>query len=335
MVDDYAQLATRISGFTTKCMLTGIVLVAGLGFGRQVLQWWAEEESSRGGLVQTADGLGDPLQPHLLQFGDLPWSLRRQTVVGPKEAAVAALREIGLKTVRENDDTRLPEGKPPEAERKLLAKLAAREPVAQQPGRWALYESEESLPMIVATRPPPAAKRDASAGDPSTSGCRIVTWGFAFPADSDTWTVCTFQPAAGGGNDGTSVIDEAIPPGCTKTLSVRVVDGGAVVGFCGPGPLETWKNRFDDHFAGNNWKMVGQWRNTGAAWHARYEKSDSVAGTVVDVRFGGDVGAEGRFSGLLVVTPSRVLETTQQQSRLSLRESTFFRGAKGDQETRP
>ena len=297
MADDYAQLATRISSFTTKCMLTGIVLVAGLGFGRQVLQWWAEEEASRGGLVQTADGLGDPLRPHLLQFGDLPWSLRRQTVVGPKEAAVAALRQIGLSTVRENNDTELPDGKPTEAERKLLAQLATRKPVAEEPGRWALYESEENLPMIV-----------ASAGDPSTSGCRIVTWGFAIAADSDAWTVCTFQPAAGGGSDGTNVIDEVIPLGCTRTLSVRVVDGGAVVGFRGPGPLKTWKTRFDGHFAGNNWKMVGQWRNTGAAWHARYEKSDSAAGSVVDVRLGGDAGADSRFSGLLVVTPSRVLE---------------------------
>ncbi len=302
MVDDFAQLATRISSFTTKCMLTGIVLVAGLGFGRQMLQWWAEEDASHGGLVQTADGLGNPLRPHLLQFGDLPWSLRRQTVVGPKEAAVAALRQIGSKTVREGEDLKLPDDKPTEAESKLLAQLATRKPVAEEPGRWALYESDENLPMIV-----------VSAGDPATSGRRIVTWGFAFPADSDAWTVCTFQPAARGGSGSTSVIDEAIPPGCTKTLSVRVVDGGAVVGFHGPGPLETWKNQFDGHFAGNNWKMVGQWRNSGAAWHARYEKSGSAAGTVVDVRFG--PGSDGRFSGLLVVTPSRALEAVKREDR--------------------
>ncbi|NQU26478.1 MAG: hypothetical protein HQ567_34765 [Candidatus Nealsonbacteria bacterium] len=312
MADDYAQLARRMSSFTTKCMLTGIVLVAGLGFGRQVLRWWAEEETSGAGLAQPADGLGDPLRPHLLQFGDLPWSLRRQTVVGSKESAAAALREIGLATVREEKDPILPDDEPLDAERKLLAALATSKPVAEQPGRWALYESAKGFPMIVATRPEPAAKRVASASDPGKSdpgksGSRIAVWGFAFPADSDAWTVCTFQPASPSASGGTDVISEVIPPDCTRTLSVRVVGGGAVIGFCGSGRVETRKIRFDDHFARNNWRMVGPWRNTGAAWHVRYEKSDWA----VDVRFGpggGDAGANNQFSGLLVVTPSRAVE---------------------------
>ena len=74
----FVRLARRISAWTTNGLLTVIILVAGLGFGRQVLHWWAADTRAKtaSGTPSAGDGLGDPSQPHVLQFGDQPWSLR-------------------------------------------------------------------------------------------------------------------------------------------------------------------------------------------------------------------------------------------------------------------
>ena len=45
----FAGLAKRISAWTTRGLLTLMVLVAGLGFGRQVLKWWAADAADRTG----------------------------------------------------------------------------------------------------------------------------------------------------------------------------------------------------------------------------------------------------------------------------------------------
>ena len=44
----FAMVAQRISGWTTNGLLTAIVLLAGLGFGRHTLRWWAADASPPG-----------------------------------------------------------------------------------------------------------------------------------------------------------------------------------------------------------------------------------------------------------------------------------------------
>lgn len=91
----FAHLAKRISAWTTNGLLTLVILLAGLVFGRQVLKWWAADatppaETSVAPLA--SDGLGDPAKAHFLQFGNQPWAIERQEIRGDKEQAAAALR---------------------------------------------------------------------------------------------------------------------------------------------------------------------------------------------------------------------------------------------------
>ena len=70
----FATLARRISAWTTRGLLTLMVLVAGFGLGRQVLRWWADDAApaSPKSMPAAGDSLGDPAKPHTVEFGDRP-----------------------------------------------------------------------------------------------------------------------------------------------------------------------------------------------------------------------------------------------------------------------
>lgn len=302
MAPDYAQLAKRISSYTSKCLLTAIVLVAGLGFGRQVLRWWAADESDSSAAyppAQVPDGLGDPSQLHVMQFGGQPWSLRRQSISGDKRAASAALRASCRGVVREG---RLPDDKPGGAENELLDGLVERDPVEREPGRWRLYELDEAFPMVIGTRPTAPPAEGSARKNLVGAGSRVVTWGLAVPAGPDTWTLCTFQPEPPAGGGVFDLPEIPSPPECTRTLSLRVAGGTGIVAFEGPRHAETWTDFYDRWFAGHNWKAVGRWRRSGSAWHSRYTAPGEDPAASVDVHFGAD--GRGRFTGVLMITPS-------------------------------
>jgi len=95
METGYAALAKRISAWTSKFLLSVLILAAGLGFGRQVLMWWKADQSlppDAATVAPLSDGLGDPMQLHTIHFGNAGQSLGRQSVIGDKGAAVERLR---------------------------------------------------------------------------------------------------------------------------------------------------------------------------------------------------------------------------------------------------
>ena len=132
----YAALARRISAWTTNSLLTLVILIAGVGFGRQVLRWWAADAPSPAAAVPSAaDALGDPWQPHLLHFGNQPWTIRRQSIAGNRAAAAAALR----RACREGIETAAPPSREPtETESRFLASLDRLKPAEESPGKWQL-----------------------------------------------------------------------------------------------------------------------------------------------------------------------------------------------------
>ena len=290
MSRDFAHLARRISSVTTNCLLSAVVLVAGLTFGRQVLRWWADDPAERIGTVPAVDdvdGLGDPWRLHVVQFGDRPWSLGRQSIAGDKTAAAAALRAACREVVQQDN---LPDVPDSGAVADFLPRLEASEPIEQQPGQWRLYAFDEVVPMVVGTRPrgrpgsrtngggpsvkgtAPSASRESgqSPGDPAAAAQRVVVWGMAMPMDGETWTVFTFQPDAAVGLASDGLPEVPLPDGCRRTLSMRVAGGGATLAFEGPQGPEQWTDFYDRWFAVYNWKAEGGWQRFGQKWYARY-----------------------------------------------------------------
>jgi hypothetical protein len=300
----FALLARRISSWTSKGILTGIVLVAGLVFGRQVLYWWGEDQVSIEPPSQTAaalDALGDETVEHILQFGDQPWSMHRQVITGDVKAAVAVLRKTCRRVTPSGG---VSEGPPGRQEQALLKSLTRREPVEQAAGKWAVYQLDDAVPMVVGVRQIPAASRLSGGGNVVGNDLRVVSWGFGVPAESRAWTLYTFvsaPPTSGGGERGPAV---PLPPGCTRTMSMRVAGGGGIVAFGGPRLPDAWMAFYDGYFRKRGWKPDGRWQKRGDRWSGRFCEGPAPNAGAVDVQFGPD--DRGGMTGLLMITAGAV-----------------------------
>jgi hypothetical protein len=295
---DFASIARRVTDWTTKSLLTALILVAGLGFGRQVLRWWAADRTkpAAASTPVLSDALGDPWQPHVLQFGDQPWSLRRQSISGDQAAAMTALQQSCRQCVAASAPA---SAKPSEAECRFLASLSKLKPSDEQPGKWQLYELPYGFPMVVGVRPPPPGAGGQLAETPR----RVVIWGLAMPAGAQTWTVLVFQPDSDAGGPIAAPSGLPIPPDSRRLVAMQAADGGAIVAFAGSERPEVWKQFYTDWFARHGWKATEKWRPTGSSWHAQYTAAAAVASAAVaDISLSSDV--HGQNTGLLTTSIS-------------------------------
>ncbi|MCS7306397.1 MAG: hypothetical protein NZ602_14975 [Thermoguttaceae bacterium] len=147
----WGRLAAQIAQWTTRGILCAIVLVACVGFGRQVLQWWYENTPEHGKSTLSLDplnGLGEQDRLHVFRFPDLPWEFRRQVVVGDTKRALDLLKSECAQATA-NCHTLLPLSGP--EEKRFLETLRDRSPLAQGVG-WAVYGFQESIPLVVGVR---------------------------------------------------------------------------------------------------------------------------------------------------------------------------------------
>ena len=308
----FALLARRISSWTSKGILTGIVLVAGLVFGRQVLHWWGQDDPAVEPPPPTAapqHPLGDETIEHILRFGDQPWSMRRQVIAGDVQAAVAALRG---KCRRATPAGGIPKDPPGPHEQALLESLTGRDPIEQEEGKWAIYQLDEAAAMVVGVRRAAAAPGPPGGGNVAGNDLRVVSWAFGVSAEPESWTLYTFvsaSPTSGLGLAGPSI---PVPPGCTRTMSMRVAGGGGIVAFRGPLEPRAWKVFFDQDFRQRGWKPDGPWQKRGSRWSGRYREGPAADAGAVDVQFGPE--ERGGMTGLLMITPGAV-KPTESKSR--------------------
>ena len=296
----FALLARRIGSWTTRGLVSALILIAGLAFGRQVVRWWhADEAASLAPPPQLAmsEGLGDPARTHRLRFGDLPWAVVRQTVVGSRHEAAATLRASCRELTR---SVAMPDDATGPSEQQFLASLAKRAAVAEQPGRWQIHELEGGFPMVVGTRIGGHLIPPGDGCQVAETRHRVVTWGLAIPTPEESWSLYTFHPASSGAGPLADLPEIPLPPDSRSTLSLQVLGGGLMVAFVGPLEEGTWKRHFDRWSSDLHWTPVGSWGRSGSFWHQRYVRSRGSGNQTVDVQFGPD--GRGRSSGLLMMT---------------------------------
>ena len=266
------------------------ILVAGLAFGRQVLQWWAADApvgAKAPRAIAATEGLGDPARRHLLEFGDQTWSLSRQGATGPRERIVPMLRARCREAI---GAASLPDEPPSPVELELLNSLANQTPAEGEPGGWQLYERSEPLPMVVGIRPAGSAI--------APSAPRVVIWGLAIPAGRQQWTLWTFHPSSPSPGFPAALPEVPLPPGSRRLLSVRVPGGGGVVSFHGAGDAQSWKTFYEEWSKRSGWRAVGSWRQNGSMWHLRWVRAGNEPAATLDLHFGPD--DRGQWTGLLM-----------------------------------
>ena len=297
----FAQLARRISDWTSRSLLTAVILAAGLAFGRQVSQWWAGDGQDDPTCQPEgpADRLGEPAQPHLVQFGNEHWSVVHQLVSGSQETVISTLRarcrEIAQQTSPVLES-------PSENEMRFFKSIVASKPVEQKQGRWALFEFPDPLPMVVATQPAAPDSPSKESYKTSSLDDRVVAWSIGVPAGQGVWTLLAFSPSRSATIEPSRSPELGLPPQCRRLLSLSVVGGGALISFCGPCEAKEWRAFFPASFEQSGGKVVEAWRPSGATWHLRGTVGQDRSPTAVDVWFGPD--QHGGLSGLMIYTPS-------------------------------
>lgn len=176
----FGRLARRIAGWTANLLATALVLVAGLGVGRQVLVWWYESPPAPAAAAATGEQL-PPETPAELKMWTSRGPLTLERVVGDQDAAVAAMKKQCQRLAQGSE---LPKGVSQErdggpGEQRFLEKLAKMTPV-EQTKELDLFVPPGDMTMVVAV---------------SRGQRRIAAWSFALEADPATWSCYTFCPA--------------------------------------------------------------------------------------------------------------------------------------------
>jgi len=297
----FAQLARRISAWTSRGLVSAIILVAGLAFGRQVLHWWAAGEGERGTAateLTVAGGLGDPRVEHTLEFGGQSWNMSRTTAAADAPRALELLRAKCRDALQAAST---PAGEAGPAEKGLLERVRREKPAAEDPATGTrIYELDAAYPMVIGVR---AAKSPSDhlpdrVADPLG---RVVTWGIGVPAGPDSWTLYTFHSAPLNRGAASDPSASPIPPGSRLWLGMQAASGGAIHAFTGSDPPATWKRFFDSWFATHGWRVEGAWQERDSIWAAHCVGTSPERGGSLDVQFGRN--RRGEMTGLVLVTP--------------------------------
>jgi hypothetical protein len=267
--NDFGGLARRISSWTTNGLFTALVVVAGVGLGRQTIVWWrADAEPPTSPPVGTAWGAGfdDPTQPVELALGDTPYELTRQTVNGDAEAAAEALLALGRRAIGQAEvfDDELVE-----REQRFLGRLTDQPPAVENTAAgWRLHLAHEGLPLIVGTRRigKGAAEIDSQA---SRAPWRVVLWGLALPTGENGWTVYQFLASQSPKTVTAGLADVPLPPDSRRVLSIGGTAGDSVIAFEGHATCGEWKRFFAGWFARLDPAAVVEWSPSGQGWHGQ------------------------------------------------------------------
>lgn len=302
----YGRLARRIARRTTDLLAIAIVAVGLLSVAGYLAEWWGTDpqEATQPASVESAGPTwGDAGIPVSLEFGGIPYTLRRRTVRGDQSQAAAMLLEECRRIVK---TAGAPAGELDDAERRLLERLARHAPADQDGRAWKLYRFHLPLPLVLGTRDfQPASET----GDDSRAErtARVVCWGMALPLDDDTWRLLAFHSPRSSTERGAGESTVPLPGGAEKILSLRETTGTIWVAFRGEGPPKAWIGFFDDRFATHGGRRERGWNSSGGSWNARYSVNDGGLRGRMDVQIGRIDSSH--LNGLVSFTPYKAAST--------------------------
>ncbi|MBI2480880.1 MAG: hypothetical protein HYV60_20300, partial [Planctomycetia bacterium] len=278
------MIAARIGNLATNVLVSGVILIVGLAFGREIIAWW-RADSSTGESSPIASVIGEyhPLESshgQLLEFGDFPFVLNRQEFSGNVHEVLGQLRSASRRAVVSAEPLAR-EFSP--AEQRMIAATKRLAPVEQQINVWSIYEIGAPIPMVVGLR--------TFESQVATAELRVVSWGIAVPdatpvgEPQSAWTLFTYTSDTTAGATPDPEMGSA-PPGGQRTLSLRTDRGDAVVGYAGTGNIESWVKFYDELFIDLPLRPRGDWQVDSGSWRRRFESADMETIDVVIRRDG-------------------------------------------------
>jgi hypothetical protein len=290
---DFGSLSRKIAGRTTDLIAIGLVIIGGLSMGRQIVEWWGAEPPVVG-VSSATEGDSTPWgtgsTPVDLEFGDYPLSLRREVVAGDQVEAMKAVVNACRFALQSTADADWPAE---DAAGKLLERVDAETPVAEEPGEWQIFQIEKPFALVLGVRllpkSVPGERNDATGSEPMR---KLACWGMATPLGEKRWTTYMCQPVSGNSRSADREVDPALPEGSRRLLSLRGASGAGLIGFSGRGVPREWTSFFDAQLGAQGWETRGGWSSGAETWSARYEPVDAGRRAVVDISFSRDDAGE-------------------------------------------
>lgn len=298
-----AHWTVRFAQWTGRSLLTMIILIVGISFGRQVQDWWTPALPRNPGSAARAeiDRWCDPSRYGLVEFGGMSWCLGRQQLSGSAQLLRNALRARCRQLV---SDGTIPMRPPTAEEARFLALLAEREPVEQQPGQWALYEYGDSLPLVVATGPSAHAMPGTQQGEQNRT-VRVLAWAIGMPRDVNAWTIISAGASSLASGEAPDETDLPIPPGSERLLCLRGADDRILISFRGPADAERWRAHFRHWLTLHGGRVLPTRDLASEWWQMRGELGQGDEARVVELRCGPSyVDGTGQCLGFLSSAPA-------------------------------
>ncbi len=289
------SISQRWFSFATNLLLTGVILIAGLVFGRYVIRsLWATPESraNHAANVVGSTELGDARSLHALEFGETRGAFYRQQISGDFEAVTAALRQ---QTVELTQTKTLEDNSADAAQLKWL-NTGNQKPVASGNG-WRVFQPAGPLPVAVGIR-----TKDDKNEDKESVAC----WSLAMPAavaskdkSPSKWTLFSFLPS-----EAEERSEDAarlpLPAGTQRILSLSVSDAGpSIQGFIGEIPPNEIQQFFDELSTQRKWTASGSWREQNQTWNRLFTTKENET---IHIAF--SLQSDGTTNGLMMRVPA-------------------------------
>ncbi len=298
-ISDFGDLARRISTWTTNLLAIGILAVGALAMAGRITEWWRSDPAG-----QAVPSLNLPPAPWddptgiVLEFGDQPWSIRRQSLAGTVDDASHALLEQCRGILLDAPSTKsLPAADA--SEQALLERLRDAGPVEEVPNCWRLYVIGGPLPWIVGTTTAPDAGNSATERDiaPHDAGAnaRLLCWGLALPQPEQGWTLYVFDRRPSDARSG-DLPEVPLPSNARRSLRVGGSGGSALTTFSGSGPATRWMVEFDDALTTGGWRRLGDWSRGGTSHAAAFLREGNSDSVRLDITL--TQGPDGRWLGV-------------------------------------
>ena len=315
-IKTFGELARQMTDWTSRLLVTFLILAAGLSFGLQVMEWWRESPVPATS-SKSSDLAITPGQTSAGRDGD---SIRVSTeqghlnVISISGSQAEACRKAEEVCVAVSETLALPQTPPSPEEQRLLERLATADPVRSLPDgtRVFRYPGDFLMWAIVkpgtSSKPKPVenqvdARRGADSGDSSGSDSdphgakgpsrvteRVIGWAVLMQAGGNLWSLYVLSPTQSERMVATAAgksSDENMP----EPLS-ELPDGARWVARFGfssenwvgifeetvAGKAVTWPLWLDQQLSRDGWKAVGRWNSSGHESWKRYVRSGDASG---------------------------------------------------------
>jgi hypothetical protein len=299
-VRDFAELARRLSGWTTNVLAIGVLSVGALVASLRVTEWWRSEPQGVTFVVPDAGAVPwNSPDGAVLDFGALPWRMHRQSLhgtVADAEKLLAALcRGVAVREWRV-----MPQSSVDPAERALLERLRNWAPLEEEVGQWRLSAVGGPTPWIVGTtdaqgRPESFTVKTAEA--PALSD-RVLCWGLALPQPDGLWTLYVLERRPN--ETASDAANVPLPSGAKCSLRIRGAQGGEFTSFRVDGAAVQFRREFDASFRAAGWNRLRDWTASGSAYTVTYIRESDPAPLRADITLTED---DGGWTGVAVAVP--------------------------------